>query len=653
MSNEVFSLPEHEVYDIKPEWEKRALVNSALRKQILSQSDEDANAFWAEKAKRIQWVKPFTKVSDVSFKRPVRVAWYLDGELNACVNCVDRHLTNKAEKVAFVWVPENEKEKSISVTYRELSENVARVANALKTMGVKKGDRITVYMPMILETVYSLLACARIGAIHSVVFGGFSAASLASRIQDCESHFVITADEGYRSGKTLPLKKNVDDACAIAKGVKKVLVVRRTGGKVDWQDGRDVWYHDLVTKASPVCAPEKMNSEDPLFILYTSGSTGKPKGVLHTTGGYMVYASLTHEMVFDYHPEDIYWCAADIGWITGHTYILYGPLSNGATSVLYEGQPTHPSPSRLWEIVDQQKVNILYTAPTLIRALMREGTDWVKKTSRSSLRILGSVGEPINPEAWHWYYKEVGSERCPIVDTWWQTETGGIVLSPLPGGTPLKPGSATFPLFSVGAQLVDDSGKEIQGPGTGHLCLTRSWPGQMRTVYKDHARFEETYFSQFPGKYYTGDECHRDSDGYFWIVGRADDVIKVSGHRIGSAEVEGALVSHHGVAESAVVGYPHSVKGQGLYAFVTLKVGIEPTDELRKQLIRHVREHIGPVATPDFIQWAPALPKTRSGKIMRRILKKIAANDYENLGDTSTLADPSVVENLIEGRQNR
>ena len=639
------------IYKTKEAWAQSAKINKKSREQMLQESEQNSDAFWSEKAKRLHWFKPFTKTQSVSFNRPVQIKWFEDGELNACYNCVDRHLEKNADKVAFHWIPENINSKALSITYMDLYNHVTRLANGLKSLGVKKGDRVTIYMPMIPEAIYALLACARIGAIHSVVFAGFSPTSLADRIRDCESHFVITADEGVRGGKTIPLKKNVDEAITLAPLVKSVLVVRRTGAAVEWMPGRDNWYHEVVDKQDPGGNPEVMQSEDPLFILYTSGSTGKPKGVLHTTGGYLVYASLTHEIVFDHRSNDIYWCAADIGWVTGHSYIVYGPLSNAATSIVYEGLPTHPTPARIWEIIEQNKVSLLYTAPTLIRALMREGDKWLQTTNRKSLRILGSVGEPINPEAWLWYYKNVGGENCPIVDTWWQTETGGILISPLPGATDLKPGSATFPLFSVGPQLVDDKGQEITGEGMGHLCLKKSWPGQMRTVFRDHKRFEETYFSQFPGRYYTGDECRRDQDGYYWIIGRADDVINVSGHRLGTAEVESALVSHPSVAESAVVGFPHEIKGQGIYAFVTLKVGIEPSKELKSQLIQHVRKEIGPLATPEEIQWAPGLPKTRSGKIMRRILKKIAAKDTGNLGDITTLADPGVVENLIQNRQ--
>ncbi len=638
------------VIQTKNEWRSGAHLDSAKRKAWLKESLNDPSSFWGAHAQRLTWFKPFERVQNISFKKPVKIAWYEGGELNACYNCVDRHLETRGRQNAFIWVPENPNAQPISVTYSELHSHVSKLAGTLKSLGVKKGDRVTVYMPMILEAVYAILACARIGAIHSVVFGGFSPTSLADRIRDCDSHTVITADEGLRGGKSIPLKANVDAAIELAPIVQNVLVVKHTGAKVNWTQGRDRWYHEEVAKAPATEHPAPMQSEDPLFILYTSGSTGKPKGVLHTTGGYLVYASLTHEIVFDYKPGDIYWCAADIGWVTGHSYIVYGPLANGATSVLYEGLPNYPDPSRIWQIVDQQKVNILYTAPTLIRALMREGETWVKKTSRQSLRVLGSVGEPINPEAWLWYYHTIGDARCPIVDTWWQTETGGILISPLPGATDLKPGSATQPLFGIEPTLMNEKSEPLEGPGTGQLCLKNSWPGQMRTVYKDHQRFEETYFSQYPGYYYTGDECRRDGDGDYWIIGRADDVINVSGHRLGTAEIESALVSHPDVAESAVVGCPHELKGQGIYAFVTLKTGVSSSPELRQALIQHVRKEIGAIATPDSIQWAPGLPKTRSGKIMRRILKKIAAGDLENLGDTSTLADPLVVDALAKGR---
>ncbi len=640
-----------EVFRTKSEWQKNARYSTKDRLRILEDSLTNPDEFWRKQAQRVHWFRDFTKVRNVSFKKPVHINWFEDGELNVAYNCLDRHLPKRASQVAFIWVPENENEKPLKLTYQKVFEEVNRLANAMKAHGVKRGDRVTIYLPMIPEAVYSMLACARIGAVHSVVFAGFAPHSLADRINDGKCDFVITADEGLRAGRHIPLKKNVDEALKSAPGVRNVLVVKRTGADISMTRGRDIWYHDAVADAPIECAPESMNAEDPLFILYTSGSTGKPKGALHATGGYLVYASLTHEMVFDYHPGDIYWCAADIGWVTGHSYIVYGPLANGATSILYEGEPTHPTPARIWQIIDQHKVNILYTAPTLIRALMREGSDWVKKTSRQSLRVLGSVGEPINPEAWIWYYRVVGEERCPIVDTWWQTETGGILISPLPGATDLKPGSATFPLFGIEPTLFAENGKIIDGAGTGHLCLKNSWPGQMRTVYGDHDRFESTYFSQYPGYYYTGDECHRDQDGYYWIIGRADDVINVSGHRLGTAEVESALVSHPAVAESAVVGFPHEIKGQGIYAYVTLKAGVAATDELKEELRQHVRKEIGGIAVPDVIQWAAGLPKTRSGKIMRRILKKIAARVYDDLGDVSTLADPAVVESLVSDRK--
>ncbi|MGE0232495.1 MAG: acetate--CoA ligase, partial [Flavobacteriaceae bacterium] len=575
---------------------------------------------------------------------------------NVAHNCIDRHLKARADQVAIIWEGDNPYDDR-KITYRELYEKVCKLANVLKSNGVKKGDRVTIYLPMIPEAAYAMLACARIGAVHSVVFGGFSPDALAGRIVDAETEFVITADEGLRGGRTVPLKENTDKALDIAARdgfrVKKVLVVRRTGGKVGWAPGRDLWYHDEMAAAKAECPPAKMKAEDPLFILYTSGSTGKPKGVLHTTGGYLVYASMTHEYVFDYHDGDIYWCTADVGWVTGHSYILYGPLANGATTLMFEGVPNYPSPSRFWEVVDKHKVNIFYTAPTAIRALMQGGDAPVKKTSRKSLRLLGSVGEPINPEAWLWYYNVVGDGKCPIVDTWWQTETGGILITPLPGATALKPGSATLPFFGVQPQIVDAEGKPLKGATEGNLCIVDSWPGQMRTVYGDHKRFVETYFSAYKGKYFTGDGCRRDEDGYYWITGRVDDVINVSGHRMGTAEVESALVSHHAVSEAAVVGYPHDIKGQGIYCYVTLMQGEKGSDALRKDLIAHVRNEIGPIAAPDKIQFAPGLPKTRSGKIMRRILRKIAEDDYGSLGDTSTLADPAVVDDLIANRQNK
>jgi acetyl-CoA synthetase len=613
-------------------------------------SVEDPEGFWAEHGKRIDWIKPFTKVKDVSFQAPdVHIRWFHDGTLNASYNCLDRHLATRGDQTAILWEGDDPAQ-SKAITYRQLHEQVCKLANALKSLGVKKGDRVTVYLPMIPELAITVLACARIGAIHSVVFGGFSPDSLAGRIQDCDSTVIVTSDEGVRGGRPIPLKLNTDQALQKCPTIRKCVVVKRTGAKVPWTEGRDVWWDDLTAKASADCPPEEMNAEDPLFILYTSGSTGKPKGVLHTTGGYLVYAAFTHQYVFDYHDGEVYWCTADIGWVTGHSYIVYGPLANGAISVMFEGVPNYPDASRFWQVVDKHKVNIFYTAPTAIRALMREGEAPVKKTSRKSIRILGTVGEPINPEAWLWYHTVVGEKRCPIVDTWWQTETGGILITPLPGATALKPGSATRPFFGVRPSLVDADGKVLEGATSGNLCIDDAWPGMMRTVYRDHDRFIQTYFSTYPGKYFTGDGCRRDEDGYYWITGRVDDVINVSGHRLGTAEVESALVAHPKVAEAAVVGYPHDLKGQGIYAYVTLNAGETPTEELRKELVKWVRTEIGPIATPDVIQWAPGLPKTRSGKIMRRILRKIAENDFSALGDTSTLADPSVVDDLIEHR---
>ncbi len=612
--------------------------------------------FWAKHGKRIDWFKPFTKVKNTSFQGKVAIKWFEDGVTNVSYNCIDRHLKKRGDQVAIIWEGDNPYLDK-KITYNELYEQVCRLANVLKKHGVKKGDRVTIYMPMIPEATYAMLACTRIGAIHSVVFGGFSPDALAGRIVDCESTFVITSDEGMRGGKPIPLKDNTDKAIDIAARhhvrVKNVLVVRRTGGKTGWAPGRDLWYHEETQSVKPECKPERMKAEDPLFILYTSGSTGKPKGVLHTTGGYLVYAAMTHQYVFDYHDGDIYWCTADVGWVTGHSYIVYGPLANGATTLMFEGVPNYPSVSRFWEVIDKHKVNIFYTAPTAIRALMSAGNDPVAKTSRKSLRILGSVGEPINPEAWEWYYQVVGDKRSPIVDTWWQTETGGILITPLPGATALKPGSATRPFFGVQPQLVDNEGNVLEGAADGNLCITDSWPGQMRTVYGDHKRFIETYFSTYKGKYFTGDGCRRDKDGYYWITGRVDDVLNVSGHRMGTAEVESALVSHDTVSEAAVVGYPHDLKGQGIYCYVTLMAGLEGTDALRKDLVAHVRKEIGPIASPDKIQFAPGLPKTRSGKIMRRILRKIAEDDFGALGDTSTLADPAVVDDLIANRQNK
>ncbi len=644
-------------HPVKPEWKKDALIDNETYLAWYKRSVDDPEGFWAEHGKRVDWIKPYTRVKNTTFGHPdVSIKWFEDGTLNVSANCIDRHLEKRGDQVAIVWEGDDPAEDK-KITYRELHEHVSRLANVLKKHGVNKGDRVTIYMPMIPEATYAMLACARIGAIHSVVFGGFSPDALAGRIVDCESTFVITADEGLRGGKAIPLKENTDKAIDVAAKnfvmVKNVLVVRRTGNKVGWANGRDIWYHEAVAEVSAVCPPEEMNAEDPLFILYTSGSTGKPKGVLHTTGGYLVYASMTHEYVFDYREGEIYWCTADVGWVTGHSYIVYGPLANGATTLMFEGVPNYPSPARFWEVCDKHNVSIFYTAPTAIRALMGAGDDHVRKTSRKSLRVLGSVGEPINPEAWEWYYRVVGDERCPIVDTWWQTETGGILITPLPGATDLKAGSATRPFFGVQPQLVDNEGKVLDGAAEGNLCIADSWPGQMRTVYGDHDRFVVTYFTTYKGKYFTGDGCRRDEDGYYWITGRVDDVINVSGHRMGTAEVESALVSHEKVSEAAVVGYPHDIKGQGIYCYVTLMAGEEGSDELRKELVAHVRNEIGPIASPDKIQFAPGLPKTRSGKIMRRILRKIAEDDFGSLGDTSTLADPTVVEDLIDSRQNK
>jgi len=621
--------------------------------EMYQRSVDDPEAFWAEQGKRIDWFTPYTKIKDVSYDADdLHVKWYYDGTTNAAHNCLDRHLETRGDQTAIIWEGDDPAEDA-KFTYRELHEMVCKFANGLKAIGAKKGDRITIYMPMIPEAAVAMLACVRIGAVHSIVFGGFSPDALAGRIHDCDSNIIITADEGLRGGRPIPLKANTDAALDSCPSIEKCVVVRRTGADIGWKDGRDVWYHDLVADASADCPAEVMNAEDPMFILYTSGSTGKPKGVMHTTGGYMVYASMTHQYVFDYHDGDIYWCTADVGWVTGHSYIIYGPLTNGATTLMFEGVPNYPDASRHWEVCDKHQVNIYYTAPTAIRALMREGDEPVKKTSRSSVRLLGSVGEPINPEAWLWYYNVVGDGRCPIVDTWWQTETGGIMITPLPGATDLKPGSATRPFFGIQPALVDADGNLLEGATSGNLCILDSWPGQMRTVYGDHQRFVDTYFKTYPGKYFTGDGCRRDEDGYYWITGRVDDVINVSGHRMGTAEVESALVAHDQVAEAAVVGYPHDIKGQGIYAYVTLNVGTEPSDDLRKELVQWVRKEIGPIATPDLLQWAPGLPKTRSGKIMRRILRKIAEDDFSNLGDTSTLAEPAVVDDLVENRMNR
>jgi acetyl-CoA synthetase len=642
------------VYDVPADWAQRAWADDAKYREMYARSVEDPIRFWAEHGERIDWIEPFTKVKNVSFgPREVSIKWYEDGVTNVAVNCVDRHLPKRASQTAIIWEGDDPS-KSKHITYAQLAEEVGRFANVLKALGVKKGDRVTIYLPMIPEAAYAMLACARIGAIHSIVFGGFSPDALAGRIEGSKSAVVITADEGLRGGRRAPLKANVDAAVAKVGGVvKHVLVVKHTGGDVAWDAAHDVWLHEASAKVSSDCPPEPMNAEDPLFILYTSGSTGAPKGVLHTTGGYLVYASMTHEYVFDYHDGDVYWCTADVGWVTGHSYIVYGPLANGATTLMFEGVPNYPSMSRFWEVIDKHKVNIFYTAPTAIRSLMGAGEEPVKKTSRASLRLLGSVGEPINPEAWEWYHRVVGDGRCPIVDTWWQTETGGIMITPLPGATKLKPGSATRPFFGIVPEIVDAEGTPLEGACEGNLVIAQSWPGQSRTVYGDHERFVQTYFSTYPGKYFTGDGCRRDADGYYWITGRVDDVINVSGHRMGTAEVESALVAHPAVSEAAVVGYPHDIKGQGIYAYVTLMEGTEPTEALRKELVAWVRKEIGPIASPDLIQFSPGLPKTRSGKIMRRILRKIAENEYGALGDTSTLADPGVVGQLVENRQNK
>ena len=630
-----------------------ALIDKAGYEAMYEASIADPDAFWAEHGKLIDWMTPYSQISDVSYDASdLHISWYADGTLNAAANCLDRHLATRGNQTAIIWEGDDPAD-SRHITYAELHQEVCKFANVLKAEGARKGDRITIYMPMIPEATVAMLACARIGAVHSVVFGGFSPDALAGRIRDCDSNMVITADEGVRGGKPVPLKANTDAALASCPDCNKVVVVRRTGGDIAWVDGRDVWYHEAMGEASADCPPAEMNAEDPMFILYTSGSTGKPKGVLHTTGGYMVYASMTHQYVFDYKDGDVYWCTADVGWVTGHSYIVYGPLANGATTLMFEGVPTWPDSSRFWQVVEKHKVSIFYTAPTAIRALMREGDAPVTGCDRSSLRLLGSVGEPINPEAWMWYHDVVGEGRCPIVDTWWQTETGGILITPLPGATSTKPGSATRPFFGIKPVLVDGENTPLDGAADGNLCIDHSWPGQMRTVYGDHQRFIETYFTTFPGRYFSGDGARRDEDGYFWITGRVDDVLNVSGHRMGTAEIESALVAHPQVAESAVVGYPHDIKGQGIYAYVTLIEGVEASDELRAELRQWTRKEIGPIATPDLLQWAPQLPKTRSGKIMRRILRKIAANDYAELGDTSTLTDPGVVTDLVDNRQNR
>ncbi|HUG61800.1 MAG TPA: acetate--CoA ligase [Methylomirabilota bacterium] len=644
MSVELFPVPEGAA--------TTAFVDKATYQSMYERSVNDPDGFWGEMGKRLDWIEPYTKVKDTRFAPDVSIRWFEDGVLNVSANCTDRHLATRGDQTAIVFEGDDPNE-SRHITYKELHAEVCRFANVLKAHGVKRGDRVTIYLPMIPEAAYAMLACTRVGAIHSIVFAGFSPDSLAGRIEDCDSRIVLTADEGLRGGRKVPLKANVDAALKKCRGDETVIVVKRTGGDVAMTEGRDFWYHEEAAKVSTDCPPEPMNAEDPLFILYTSGSTGKPKGVLHTTGGYLVYAAMTHQYVFDYHDGDVYWCTADVGWVTGHSYIVYGPLANGATTLMFEGVPTYPDAGRFWDVVDKHKVNIFYTAPTAIRSLMGAGNDFVTRSKRSSLRILGSVGEPINPEAWLWYYNVVGDKRCPIVDTWWQTETGGILISPLPGATDLKPGSATRPFFGVQPAVVDPEGRFLDGAAEGNLVITDSWPGQMRTIYGDHERFELTYFSTYKGLYFTGDGCRRDEDGYYWITGRVDDVINVSGHRMGTAEVESALVAHPKVSEAAVVGYPHDIKGQGIYCYVTLMSGEEPTEALKKELKDWVRREIGPIATPDLIQFSPGLPKTRSGKIMRRILRKIAEDEFGALGDTSTLADPGVVSDLIDNRQNR
>jgi acetyl-CoA synthetase len=642
MSNE-------KTYDVPKSFAAQAHISDDKYKEMYARSVSDPQGFWAEQAEKfITWFKKWNKVQEYDFHK-AQIRFFEGGKLNASYNCLDRHLEKRGNQVAILWEGDDPKVDE-KITYRELHQEVCKFANVLKSRGVKKGDRVCIYMPMIPETAVAMLACARIGAVHSVVFGGFSPESLKDRILDSDCRAVITADEGPRGGKPVPLKANTDEALQSCPNVNTVVVVKRTGGKITWNKDRDVWYHELMAKASAECEPEQMDAEDPLFILYTSGSTGKPKGVLHTTGGYMVYTAITHKYVFDYHDGDVYWCTADVGWVTGHSYIIYGPLANGAITVMFEGIPTSPTASRFWEVVDKHKINIFYTAPTALRALMGQGDAPVKKTSRKSIKLLGTVGEPINPEAWEWYYHVVGEARCPIVDTWWQTETGGILITPLPGATRLKPGSATRPFFGIVAEIVDADGKVQEGACSGNLVITHPWPGMMRTVYGDHQRFIDTYFKTYPGKYFTGDGARRDEDEYYWITGRVDDVINVSGHRLGTAEVESALVLHEAVAEAAVVGFPHNIKGQGIYAYVTLMAGIQPSEDLRKSLVQQVRKEIGPIASPDVIQWAPGLPKTRSGKIMRRILRKIAANELDNLGDTTTLADPSVVDNLVKNR---
>ena len=642
-------MSDSKIYDVPEAFAKRALLDTAQFEAMYEHSVSDPAGFWAEQAEKfISWDKHWDTVLDWDFRKG-HIRWFEGGRLNACYNCVDRHLDSRGDQVALIWEGDDPANEA-HITYRELHERVCRMANVLKSRNVSKGDRVCIYMPMIPEAVYAMLACARIGAVHSVVFGGFSPESIKDRILDSDCQTVITSDEGLRGGKTIKMKHNVDQALQSCPNVHTVLTVRHTGGDIDWHEGRDIWYHDAASSVSSDCPAEPMDAEDPLFILYTSGSTGKPKGVLHTTGGYLLYAAITHKYVFDYHDGDVYWCTADVGWITGHSYIVYGPLCNGAISLVFEGVPTYPDASRFWQVCDKHKVNTFYTAPTALRSLMRMGNDPVTSTSRESLRLLGTVGEPINPEAWEWYYHTVGDARCPIVDTWWQTETGGHMITPVPGAVKMKPGSATRPFFGVLPAIVDNEGNTLEGAAEGTLVITHPWPGQMRTLYGDHQRFIDTYFSAFPGKYFTGDGARRDEDGDYWITGRVDDVLIVSGHNLGTAEIESALVLHETVAEAAVVGFPHDIKGQGIYAYVTLVSGVEPSDELRNELVKHVRKEIGPIATPDIIQWAPGLPKTRSGKIMRRILRKIAANEMDSLGDTSTLADPAVVDDLIKNR---